>query len=105
MIGMLSLLFIGYILCCYLLDNSIFGIFIIITLISFLTLMPFYRYFRSFNDLTIKDYIWYYSGFVLGVVYWAFYRDQFGYAISWALLYIIALAITLILGINKSIKK
>ena len=73
MIILLSLLFIGYILCCYLLDSSIFGIFIIICLISMLSIMPFYKYIKTFIELGTPDYIWYYCGLALGVIYWSFY--------------------------------
>lgn len=54
MVITLTILFIGFILCSYLVSGSLFGVFIVICLVSFLSLLPFYRYACTFKPFIIS---------------------------------------------------
>jgi hypothetical protein len=105
MVITITLYFVGFILCSYLLSNSLFGIFIVICLVSFLSLMPFYRYACTFKDFILLEYVWFEFGFVLGVVYWSAYHEEVTYAMVWGGLNILGLGAMLAYGITKKIEE
>lgn len=85
--------------------KNIFGILIVIGFISLLSFSPFYRFSRTFKELEWMEYVWFYFGWLLGIVYWIFYRDHTVYVMAWSGWYIIVGAACITMGFARNIDK
>jgi hypothetical protein len=105
MILTLIVLFVAYVVSTYVIANTIFGMLIVLSLLALLSFSPFYRFSRTFRDLTWPEYIEYYSGFLCGIVYWCFYRKETAFVMVWSGWYILCGGALIIIGLFRNIHK
>lgn len=86
-------------------SQSLIGIFIVILLVSLLSLLPFYRYIRSFKDLTLAEYVLYELGWSIAVVYWCFYYNELVFTMLWAAGYVGAAVGLVVYAVAKKVRK
>jgi hypothetical protein len=102
---LLVLVFVAYTLTTYLVAGSIFGMLMVTCILALLTHSPFLRYCRTFRDLEWPEYVWYEFGWLVGAIYWIFYRNDTIYLVIWSAWYLLAAVGMLIFSLLRNIKR
>lgn len=95
-IGFFFILNAGLILTCYFWCKNNVGIYVAVSLVCYLSHVPFYRTTKTFQELMVSEIITIVAGFLLGIIFWSIFWYESGGGLTWSILFILILAYLLI---------
>lgn len=91
------LISIGYCLASMLWGKNKFGISLIVCVISYLTLLPYIKFYKTKGEMLVGEILGNWAGFALGIIYWSVFNKEVVGPIAFSIAYMI---ISLFLLIN-----